>query len=109
MDPVTGGYKCGATEGKIIFGSDEDMSSISYYRVIQSANILHSPSLTHFPLFSFSFTFAFVWSSYYTRSLLTEDPHVVSPCRKERNPVILLVICSRGNKPIIRIEMLPLD
>jgi hypothetical protein len=34
MDPMTGGYKSGATEGKIIFGSEEDMSSVSYYRVI---------------------------------------------------------------------------
>ena len=34
MDPVTGGYKCGATEGKIMFGSEEDMSSVSYYRLI---------------------------------------------------------------------------
>ena len=34
MDPVTGGYKCGVTEGKIMFGSQEDMSLVSYYRLI---------------------------------------------------------------------------
>ena len=108
MDPVTGGYKCGATEGKIMFGSQEDMSLVSYYRLIESANILHSPFLTHIPFSSSSFAFAFVLSSHSIHSLLTEVPHVISPCRKQRNTVILLVMCSRGNRTFIRIEMLSL-